>query len=87
MTVPATRAEDADAPPLVEMRGIHKHFPGVHALNAAELVVHPGEVVALLGENGAGKSTLMKVLTGIYRRDAGEVRVDGRAVEHWGGRS
>ena len=69
------------AAPLVEMRGIHKHFPGVHALDAAELVVRPGEVVALMGENGAGKSTLMKVLSGIYRRDAGELRVNGRAVE------
>ena len=78
-----SRAEEGrrDTAPLVEMRGIHKHFPGVHALNEAELVVHPGEVVALMGENGAGKSTLMKVLSGIYHRDAGEVRVAGRAVE------
>ena len=63
------------------MRGIEKTFPGVRALAGAELTVHPGEVVALVGENGAGKSTLMKVLSGIYARDAGEVLVDGRPVE------
>ena len=71
---------DATRTPLIEMRGIHKRFPGVHALRGVELTVRAGEVVALMGENGAGKSTLMKVLSGIYRSDGGEVRVDGRPV-------
>ena len=72
--------------PIVAMRGIDKSFPGVRALSNAELTVHAGEVVALMGENGAGKSTLMKVLSGIYERDAGEILVDGRAVEIGGPR-
>jgi ribose transport system ATP-binding protein len=66
---------------LVQMEGISKSFPGVHALEDARFDLLPGEVHALVGENGAGKSTLMKVLAGIYRRDAGTVRVNGREVE------
>jgi ribose transport system ATP-binding protein len=66
---------------LVQMEGITKSFPGVHALEDARFELLPGEVHALVGENGAGKSTLMKVLAGIYRRDAGTVRVNGREVE------
>jgi ribose transport system ATP-binding protein len=67
--------------PLVAMIGIEKRFPGVHALKQARFDLRAGEVHALMGENGAGKSTLMKILAGIYPRDAGEVLVDGRAVE------
>ena len=67
--------------PLVAMTGIEKRFPGVHALKQARFELRAGEVHALMGENGAGKSTLMKILAGIYPRDAGEVLVDGRAVE------
>jgi len=66
---------------LVEMTGIEKRFPGVHALKNVSFELRPGEVHALMGENGAGKSTLMKVLSGIYPRDGGEVRVNGAAVE------
>jgi ribose transport system ATP-binding protein len=66
---------------LVEMTGISKSFPGVHALDDARFDLRPGEVHALVGENGAGKSTLMKVLAGIYRRDAGTIRVKGSEVE------
>ena len=66
------------APPLLEMRGISKSFPGVRALDQVSLSVQAGEVVGLLGENGAGKSTLMKILAGVYRADAGEVLFEGR---------
>lgn len=58
---------------LLQMEGIHKRFPGVHALNDVSLEVKAGEVHALVGENGAGKSTLMKVLNGIYKKDAGRI--------------
>ncbi len=66
---------------LVNMRGIQKVFPGVHALNGARFELLSGEVHALVGENGAGKSTLMKVLTGIYQRDGGEIEIQGQPVE------
>ena len=67
--------------PLLEMRGITKQFPGVLALNQVSLEVYPGEVLALVGENGAGKSTLMKILSGVYKKDAGEILIDGAPVE------
>jgi ribose transport system ATP-binding protein len=67
--------------PLLEMRGISKAFPGVQALDDVELTLHAGEVVALLGENGAGKSTLIKVLTGLYQADEGEILIEGKPVE------
>ena len=69
------------AAPLVEMLGISKGFPGVRALSDVRFDLMPGEVHALMGENGAGKSTLMKILSGVYTRDAGEVRLDGQPVE------
>lgn len=67
--------------PFLEMRGITKQFPGVLALNKVDLCVYPGRVLALVGENGAGKSTLMKVLSGVHRRDAGEILLEGKSVE------
>ena len=67
---------------LIEMRGIVKTFPGVKALDDVHFELRAGEVHALLGENGAGKSTLMKILSGIYTRDAGTFLVNGRPVEH-----
>ncbi len=63
---------------LLEMEGIHKRFPGVHALNDVKFDVRAGEVHALVGENGAGKSTLMKVLNGIYKKDAGTIVYKGK---------
>ena len=66
--------------PVLQLRNIEKRFPGVHALRAASLDAHAGEVVALLGENGAGKSTLMRIAGGIEHPDAGEVLVDGARV-------
>jgi rhamnose transport system ATP-binding protein len=67
-------------PPLLEMRGISKSFPGVKALDHVDVTLHPGTVTALIGENGAGKSTLVKILTGIYQPDGGEIVVDGVPV-------
>jgi ribose transport system ATP-binding protein len=72
--------------PILELKGIHKSFPGVKALDNACLNVYPGKVMALLGENGAGKSTLMKVLTGIYVLDQGEVRYQDSKVNFAGPR-
>lgn len=67
--------------PIVEIRDVSKSFAGVRALDRVQFELLPGEIHALMGENGAGKSTLMKILAGIYPRDAGEIRVDGQAVE------
>lgn len=64
--------------PLLQLSGIDKAFPGVKALSGAALSVYPGRVMALVGENGAGKSTMMKVLTGIYQKDAGSLRFLGK---------
>lgn len=64
--------------PLVEMREIVKHFPGVLANNGVNLEVQRGEVHALLGENGAGKTTLMNILSGLYQPDSGEIRIEGK---------
>jgi ribose transport system ATP-binding protein len=63
--------------PVLQLRNVHKRFPGVHALRGVSLDLHAGEVVALLGENGAGKSTLMKVVGGIEQPDSGDVLIDG----------
>lgn len=65
----------------ISMKGITKKFPGVVALDDVSLEVYRGEVLALVGENGAGKSTLIKILSGLYHPDAGEIRVDGKAVQ------
>ncbi|MEY0498790.1 ATP-binding cassette domain-containing protein [Providencia rettgeri] len=73
--------------PLLELIGIDKSFPGVKALSGATLNVYPGKVMALVGENGAGKSTMMKVLTGIYKKDAGQIRYLGKEVAFNGPKS
>ncbi len=66
--------------PLLQMRHIVKIFPGVRALNGVDFTLRKGEIHALMGENGAGKSTLIKVLTGVYASDGGEIKVEGQAV-------
>lgn len=65
---------------ILEMRGIDKRFPGVHALKNVSFSVRKGSVHAIIGENGAGKSTLMRVLAGAFAADGGEVLVDGATV-------
>jgi ribose transport system ATP-binding protein len=72
--------------PILELKGIHKSFPGVKALDDACLNVYPGRVMALVGENGAGKSTLMKVLTGIHPLDKGEIFYENKPVNFTGPR-
>lgn len=66
--------------PLVELNDICISFGGVHAVDHATVDLFPGEVVGLLGHNGAGKSTLIKILSGAYRADSGEIRIDGKTV-------
>jgi D-xylose transport system ATP-binding protein len=68
------------ATPLVEMRNISLGFGGIKAVDDVSIELFPGEVVGLLGHNGAGKSTLIKILSGAYRADAGEIRVAGAPV-------
>jgi ABC-type sugar transport system ATPase subunit len=73
---------DAAAPEqaVLQMKGICKRFAGVTALDQVSVFAHAHEVHALMGENGAGKSTLMKILSGVYRADAGAIVLDGRTV-------
>ena len=66
--------------PILELRGVSKSFGAVQALYQVDFRVHPGEVMALVGDNGAGKSTLIKCVAGIYPIDEGEVRFDGQPV-------
>jgi ribose transport system ATP-binding protein len=70
-----------DSKPVVEMSGIVKQFPGVLALDHVDFNVLPGEVHVLLGENGAGKSTLIKILSGAYHKDEGDIYINGQPVE------
>ena len=62
---------------VLEMKNIHKSFPGVRALRGVDFHLNKGEIHALMGENGAGKSTLIKVLTGVYSKDEGQIFIDG----------
>ncbi len=78
-TTPST----PEAPLAVEMRGIVKRFPGVLANDHVDFELRAGEIHALLGENGAGKSTLMNVLAGLYRQEAGIIKVKGNPVEFY----
>ena len=67
--------------PLVELRNIEIAFGGIKAVDDVSVDLYPGEVVGLLGHNGAGKSTLIKCLSGAYKKDAGEVLINGKSVE------
>jgi len=69
------------ADPFISLRGVGKHFGGVHALQEVDLDIHPGQVLALLGDNGAGKTTLVKLLAGVYRPSSGQILCRGQAVD------
>ena len=69
-----------DAPPLLHIRGVAKTFGAVRALRSADLEVRAGEAHALMGANGAGKSTLVKIITGVFPADAGEMTLAGQPV-------
>ena len=73
-------SNSAESAPLLEVRGLSKSFPGVKALDDVSLVLHPGEVLAVIGENGAGKSSLMKILAGVQTADSGEFLLAGERV-------
>lgn len=66
--------------PVLQLKGIHKIFPSVHALKGVNFTLRAGEIHALLGENGAGKSTLIKVMTGVYQRDGGDILLEGTPI-------
>src|SRR5258708_38265219 len=78
---PTTSSQiQSEGEPALALRNISKSFPGVRALDDVSFDVWPGEVHALLGENGAGKSTLIKIVSGVYPPDSGDLEVDGQAV-------
>ncbi len=88
MTTPAVGARPAAATrvasggvPLLEARGLIKHYGRVTALDGADFELYPGEVSAIVGDNGAGKSTLIKILSGVVIPDAGEIRLDGAPTQ------
>jgi rhamnose transport system ATP-binding protein len=78
---PRKIATVAETAPLLTLSDVSKSFPGVRALHNVSLSLYPGQVTALIGENGAGKSTLVKILTGIYQPNEGEIRISGEAVK------
>ncbi|MBO9413396.1 MULTISPECIES: ATP-binding cassette domain-containing protein [unclassified Ruegeria] len=78
---PSNNERGSGAAPLVEMRDISISFGGIKAVDHVSVDLYPGEVVGLLGHNGAGKSTLIKVLSGAYQMDHGEILIDGKPVE------
>ena len=66
--------------PILRVVGLSKHFGGLVAVDNVSLEIYPGEVVGLLGDNGAGKSTLIKMVSGVYKPDGGQIILDGREV-------
>ena len=70
-----------EQPLLLEVRKLSKTFPATKALTDVDFSLHAGEVHALLGENGAGKSTLIKLVTGVHRKDAGQILLEGQEIE------
>ena len=79
--MPDARMPDAPSNTFIDMRGISKSFGAIQALNDVSFSIGHGEIVGLVGDNSAGKSTLMKILTGAYHRDTGDVLVDGKPTD------
>ena len=79
-TALTTARSTTQSTPVLALNGVTKTFPGVTALSEVSLRLYPGKVTALIGENGAGKSTVVKILTGIYQPDSGQIEVDGDPV-------
>lgn len=71
----------SETAPIMEMKNIHKDFPGVKALSDVGFRLFKGEVHAVMGQNGAGKSTLVKILTGVYKHDSGEILLEGKSIK------
>jgi simple sugar transport system ATP-binding protein len=76
----ATPQPPSGGPLPLEVRGVTKRFGALVVLRGIDLVLHPGEVLGLVGDNGAGKSTLVKILSGFQQQDEGEIRIDGQSV-------
>ncbi len=70
----------ADVQPIIQVKDLYKRFGGLVAVDHVSLDIHPGEVVGLLGDNGAGKSTLIKMISGAYKPDGGQILLDGQSV-------
>ena len=70
----------ADAMPLLEIRGLRRHFGGVQAVDGVDLAVQPGEILSVIGPNGAGKTTLFNLITGLIPPDAGTIQFDGQQI-------
>src|ERR1700680_2769063 len=70
----------ADVQPILQVKDLYKRFGGLVAVDHVSLDIHPGEVVGLLGDNGAGKSTLIKMISGAYNPDGGQILLNGEAV-------
>jgi len=70
----------ASVQPILQVKDLYKHFGGLVAVDHVSLDIHPGEVVGLLGDNGAGKSTLIKMISGVYKPDGGQILLDGEGV-------
>src|SRR3954451_6240549 len=66
--------------PLLELRGVSKHFGAIEALSGVNLAIEPGEVVGLMGDNGAGKSTIVKIIAGNFPPSAGEMTLEGKPI-------
>ncbi|HEY2838450.1 MAG TPA: sugar ABC transporter ATP-binding protein [Pirellulales bacterium] len=78
---PTPNLASTSAPPLLEVRGVSKAFPGIQALSGVHLTLRAGEVLCVVGENGAGKSTLMKIVAGVNTSDSGEILIDGQPAQ------
>src|SRR6202035_1620585 len=79
--VPPSPDPAGEEPVVLAVDGVVKSFGGVKALRGVSLIVHPGEVHALIGPNGSGKSTLINIVSGIYRAEAGTVSIGGRRID------